>query len=234
MKLGDFFKKLSYSYLSELAIGGSGSGQIPDSEKPKVLMRINEALIMLYTRFPLRMKILTLQTYAAVNEYVLSQENMVGAIPAPTYPYIISSFTGDILMLDSITDAEGNVIPVNDENEEESWHVVANDPYPVLNVVEPEDGATFVVRYRAMPPEVTLGPAVDKDTLIPVPRHLETALLCYVAGLVYGNMSIEGGLAKSQNFLDMAENEMKIVEERNTLNTSPAFTNQKMKLNGWP
>lgn len=234
MKLGDFFKKLSYSYLSELAIGGSGSGQIPDPEKPKVLMRINEALIMLYTRFPLRMKILTLQTYAAVNEYVLSQENMIGATPAPAYPYITSSFAGDILMLDSITDAEGNVIPVNDENEEESWHVVANDPYPVLNVVEPEDDATFVVRYRAMPPEVTLGPVVDKDTLIPVPRHLETALLAYVAGLIYGNMSIEGALAKSQNFLDMAENEMKIVEERNTLNTSPAFTNQKVKLNGWP
>lgn len=234
MTLIEIFKKLSYSHLSELSIGGEGSGLIPDKHQPKIIQRINEGLIALYARFPLRIKTLDLQTYAAINEYHLHSDYATGstADPLPEYLYILTEgFADDILMIESIVDEDDEVVPLNDANDEDSWHVVGNH---ILSVNEPEDDLVYRIRYRAAPDEIEFGPPVPKTEVIPIPRILEAALIAYVAGQIYGNMSMEGALAKSQHFLDMYENECKIVEERDLLNSSPMFTNQKPKLNGWP
>lgn len=233
MNLLELFKKLSYTHLSELSIGGEGSGQVPEEHIPKLVQRNNEGLLAMYARFPLRIKTLTLQTYAAINEYYLLSENSVSAA-APT-PYIIdtvlSPFGDDILMIDSIVDAEGETVPFNDPNEETSWHITG---YDSISIDAPEDDLLFKIRYRAKPDEIVYGPPTAETTIIPIPRILESALMCYIAGHIYGNMSMEGAMVKSQHFLDMYETYCQDVENRNLLNSSPGFTNQKPELRGWP
>lgn len=235
MKLADVFKKLSFSYLSELSISGEGSGQIVEEHRPKIIQRINEALLTLYTRFPLRVKTLTLETFSTVNEYYLRPEYAVTSDSVEAIRYIIDTeqmpFANDILMIENIVDVDGFSVPFGDAESECSWRL---PQYDTIVIDAPIDATRFRIYYRAMPEEVPFGPLNPNNVEIRLPRILENALLAHVAGNVYGNMSMEGALAKSQNFLDTYENECKILEERNVLNTSIAHTNIKPKLNGWP
>lgn len=236
MTLADLFKKISYTHLSELSISGEGSGQIVEAHHPKVIQRINECLLALYARFPLSIRTLIIETYAEVNEYSLRPEYALNSGSSQEYKYIIDTallpFPNDVLMIDSIVDEDGESIVLDDANEEESWHTIS---YDTMSIDAPFSGERFKIRYRAMPSEIAFGPwETIKTQVIPLPRVLEASLLAFVAGHIYGNMSMEGALAKSQNFLDMYENECKIVEERNLLNSSAGNTNLKPQLNGWP
>lgn len=236
MTLEELFKKLSYTHLSELSISGQGSGQVVEEHQPKLIQRANECLHALYARFPLRIRTIVLETYAAVNEYFLRPDFALFSGSMETYKYIIDTddipFPNDVLMIESVVDEDGELIAVNDANDDDSWHFTG---YDSLSIDEPVTGDRFKIRYRAEPDEIPFGPYVDiKNTVIPIPRVLEAAMLAYIAGHTYGNMSMEGAMAKSQNFLDMFENECKIVEERNLLNSSMGNTNLKPQLNGWP
>lgn len=242
MILAELFKKISYTHLSELSISGEGSGQIIEAHHPKMIQRINECLLALYARFPLRIRTIVIETYAALNEYSLRPEYALFSGSLEFYKYIIDTnalrFPNDVLMIESIVDEDGEPIGLDDANDDKSWHTIS---YDTLSIDAPFSGERFKIRYRAMPDEIVFGPWDDvglvtgiKNQVIPIPRTLEAALLAFVAGHIYGNMSMEGALAKSQNFLDMYENECKIVEERNLLNSSPGNTNLKPQLNGWP
>lgn len=243
LTLADTFKKLSYTHLSELSISGMGSGQIPEAHRPKLIQRINEALVALYTRFPLRTKVVEILTYSTINEYVLAPEFSSYGDPdsEEEIRYIIDTeelpFPDDILMVESITglDAEGERYTafLNDRNQSTSWYVMSQDPI-TLYTDSPVADKSFWILYRALPDEIDLVPADPKAVRIRIPRTLEAALLAFVSGKIYGNMSMEGSLAKSQNFLDEYENECKIVEERNVLNSSEIPTNLSPKINGWP
>ncbi len=235
MTLAEFFSKLSYSHLSELAISGNGSGQIVDADQPKIVQRINEGLLKFYARFPLRIKTLSLMTYAAVNEYYLRPDFALNSDSLEEYKYIIDTvlvpFPNDLLMIESIVDSDGDPVPLNDADDEDSWHTPS---YDSITIDAPVTGDLFKIRYRAMPVEISLGPIEATEVTLPIPRILEAALLAYVAGQIYGNMSMEGAMAKSQHFLEMYEDECKIIEERNLLNSSYSNTNIKPQLNGWP
>lgn len=236
MDLAASFKKLSYTHLAELAISGEGSGQVVEAQQPKLIQRINEGLLELYGRFPLRIRTLTLQTYALVNEYYLRPDYALFSGSSKEYKYIIDTntvrFPNDLLMIESIVDANGEPVVFNDANNDDSWHITG---YDSISIDSPLDDTLFKIRYRAMPDEIPFGPyEAIKATPIPLPRTLEAALLAFVAGKIYGNMSMEGAVAKSQNFFVEYENQCKIIEERNFLNSSFSNTNLKPQLNGWP
>lgn len=235
MTLDKVFQKLSYTHLSELAISGHGTGQIVDESQPLVIMRINEGLMALYARFALRRKTLTLRTYEAITEYFLRPEFALNSGSAEDPKYIIDTvsepFPDDILMITDIINEDGETLAINDRNNEDSWHF---NGFDALVLAEPEADKYFVIRYIVAPEEIDLGPGDPKLVEIVLPRVLEPALMAHVAGHIYGNMSMEGAMAKSQHFLDMYENECKIVEERNLFAFSISSTNTNPAINGWP
>lgn len=235
MTLDEFFKKLSYTHLAELSISGEGSGQIVEAHQPKLITRANEGLVALYARFPLRIRTVEIETYASISEYYLRPEFALFSDSEETIKYIIDTedvpFPNDVLMIESITDEDDYAVPLNDRNLAESWHLTG---YDTLVIPSPADADRFRIRYRALPTEIQFGPQDLASVTVPIPRILEAALLAFVAGKIYGNMSMEGAMVKSQNFLDAYENECKIVEERNLLNSSINTTNLNPKLNGWP
>ena len=51
MQLGDLFANLSYGSLSNLAIGGEGSGVIPAQHEPRLVSLTNQALKLLSGKF---------------------------------------------------------------------------------------------------------------------------------------------------------------------------------------
>ena len=56
MQLQEFLARLSYGPLSNLALGGDGSGVIPLVQVPRVTGMVEQALLALHGRFVLRSK----------------------------------------------------------------------------------------------------------------------------------------------------------------------------------
>lgn len=234
MNLRQCFQKLSYTHLSELPIVGEGSGEIPEEHYPKIIARVNEALLALHARFHLQRKKLTLQTFEGLEEYFLDSMHAVSenADPAFIIDSVEKPFQNDILMILVIKDKEGCEVPLNDRVADCSWFTTRPDTLLIPNA---EEGKQFSIWYSAAPEEITFGPGLSlSDTRIPLPRILEPALLAYIAGHIYGNMSMETAMVKSQHFLDMYEMECKTVEALNVLNTSITPTNDRIRENRWP
>ena len=235
MTLDDFIKTLSYTHLSELHLGGEGMGEIPAENLPKLFTRIDAGVLALHARFALRKKTLTLMVYDEVTDYVLAPDFAVSSASLEPYKYIVDTvlnpFPNDILMITDVLDDDKIWQPINDANMCNSWYRKSFDTLTANNL---KAGDLYTIRYNSVPPKIGFGRVDMKQVRVDIPRTLEEALLCYVAGHVYGNMSMEGAMTKSQHFLDMYENECKILEERNLLTLSESNTNINPKINGWP
>jgi hypothetical protein len=102
----------------------------------------------------------------------------------------------------------------------------------------PVAGQRYFVNYRKAHPELP----TDPDELeqlglenieIVLPRELEAALMHFIASDIYGGMSMESSMAKSNKHLERYEAACVFHELNNTFNGSVAETNMKPDLGGW-
>lgn len=236
MHLQNIFHQLSVGPLNELAIVGTGSGTIPAEHIPKLTFHVGQALVALYTRFPLRIRSLELETVDGLYEYPLQTRYAQTSSSTELYKFIkdssFSPFTGDVLKVVGIQDSEGCALPLNKRGDELSWFLTS---YDTLKMDYPVGGSRYRVEYRARHPALPVNPSTElqAETVILLPQELETALLHHVAGNVYGSMSMEGALAKSQGHLASYENECQTHETVNTWDQHHEPHNTKFEKGGW-
>jgi hypothetical protein len=237
MNFFELLQKLSYGPLAELAIGGTGSGSVPTENIPKLAHHTNDALIALHTRFPLRLKIIDLETVDGVFEYHLRRPFALTSGSTEINKYIKDSnldpFLGDVLKVNNIVDAAtGFDVPLNKRGNELSWFVSG---YDSLRMFYPVTGAIYKIEYRARHAALPVNPSEQEqnDFQIQIPPELENALVAHIAAGVYGSMSMEGSLMKSQGFMATFENEVALQDNTNTWDQHHASENHAFYRGGW-
>lgn len=232
--LSSLLENLSYGPLSELSIAGKGSGVIPEESLPKLMVRINAALMSLYARFPIHQRIVVLETVEGITTYHLRAQYAQSSNSDEVHKYLKDSsenlFTGDLTTIDEVLDDNLCPLPLNDRRQDCSWHTPEPD---TLSWAHPVTGERFHIRYRGKHTTLPLVPTDPELIQVRIPATLHTALLNHVAGNIYLSMSMETALAKGTAFLQAYETECAFLEERNLLLTANTDTNIKPCLGGW-
>jgi len=232
VKLSDLFTKLSYGEFSNLSIGSEGAGVIELAQQPKVVNYVNDGLTRLYSKYVLKEADVIIQLQNFITEYYLLDRyasNNPNPNPGDTLyilDYPSSPFEEDVIKIVRVTDAEGNILALNDPENKESFFT---PQYNVLQVPFPIQDVVLGVVYQAKHPTLT---HTDLDALIDLPVSLYEALQSYVAHKVFfhmggDNLSIAAGhLANFDRICD----EVKMAD---TANTSSSQTSSKFNKRGF-
>lgn len=235
MNLADILSKLSLGPLSEQVAFGTGAGSIEADKVPKLVFHIGQALVALYTRFPLRVRSLELETVDGLYEYPLQARFAQTSSSTELNKFIKDSiadpFPGDVLRITAVADAAtGCELPLNKRHDELSWFTSG---YDTVRMGYPKTGDRYRIEYRARHAALDPNPATPAEVELRLPDELVPALLAHVAGHVYGGMSMEGALAKSQGFLATYENECVLHEQSNTWDQHHTPHNTRFEQGGW-
>jgi len=235
MNLADALQKLSYGPLSELSIAGTGSGSVPVENVPKLVHHIGNALVALYTRFPLQLRTLELETVDGLFEYPLRTAFAQTSSSTELNKFIKDSafdaFTGDVLKVVGITDVlTGDELPLNRRHDDLSWFITS---YDTVRMGYPKTGDRYRIEYRARHAPLPVNPTAPEEIELRLPIELEAAFLAHIAGGVYGSMSMEGALAKAQGFMATFEGECSQHENANTWDQHNEPENTRFEQGGW-
>lgn len=232
MKLSDLFTKLSYGELSNLSIGCDGAGTIELAQQPKVVNYVNDGLTRLYSKYVLKEADVIIQLQNFITEYYLLDRyasNNPSPDPEDTLyilDYPSSPFEEDVIKIIRATDAEGNILSLNDPENKESFFT---PQYNVLQVPFPIQDVIIGVVYQARHPIMT---HTNLDATIDLPVSLYEALQSFVAHKIFfhmggDNLNIAAGhLANFDRICD----EVKMAD---TANTSSSQTSSKFNKRGF-
>lgn len=235
MNVADILRKLSLGPLTEQVMFGTGNGTIDSEQVPRLVHHISQALVTLYTRFPLRIRTLELEMVDGLFEYPLQPRFAQSSGSTEINKFIKDSvqapFLGDVLKVSAIFSATtGEELPLNKRHDPLSWFIAS---YDTLRMDYPVAGDRYRVEYRARHDELPVNPNDALEAVINLPVELVPALLDHVAGNVYGGMSIEGAMAKSQRHLASFENECAMHEMTNTWDQHHDPENTVFEKRGW-
>lgn len=251
MLLSDIFDNLTFGELSQLYVSGRDQIGIQPCDYEQIMPHINLGLTELYKRFDLKRNSVLVQLDPSISQYQLHSKYALSAETPVAIPYIIDStefpFEDDILHIESVYDKYENKLALNDPNN--TIDVVNGVPTPIL---EQTVGGAFKTYTISTPSYLSIQSSyTDKSALLKVnyrakhrkvgnfdldltteevelPYGLMEALLNYVDGRVYSNMSEQDGTLYTQKF-EMA---CRKIEELGLENISRP-TNEKLDNNGW-
>lgn len=232
MILQEVFRRLALTKLSNLA--DSVGNDIDETDKEKVLVHINSALLQLFTDFVLLKKHVIVAPQEGMTEYTLSSEFAVSSedVSAEGPFYIMDTedqpFRNDVIQILAVVDDEGHEHRIDNKTEWSSIYRSAHNkviiPYDVR-----EDGLV-ALSYQARFPELTL----DKlNQEIPIPDALEEALLSYVAYNVYKDMVTAESTGAAMGHLADYERLTEKAEVKNLAGESLSDSGNKFSKNGW-
>lgn len=218
MNLSQLLTRVANGPSKGLALCGAGSGVIPDPHVPEAVSKCMSALTALHTRFPLQLKLLTIATIDGIFEYPLRPEFAQSSGSAEINKFIVDSvdkpYTGDLLAIEHVLDANSAELPLNDRRDPLSWFSPAHD---TVHCGYPVTGETYFVQYRADHAPLS---EEDLDAKISIPASLLDALITKVAYEYYCGQDGEGAQAKEQYLNQKYEAICQEIEGRNTLNSS--------------
>lgn len=235
MNLSTLFRDLSYGELSNLALANDGAGSIVENKQPKLVMYINDALLQLYTRYILKeSEIIILMNSWTTNYHLLprfaTQFVAMTEDEDEHIRYILDlpkeKFEGGVLKVLKVFDSNGDRLPLNDEDADDSLYTPQAN---VLQVSCPEEDKTLSVIFQAA--HATVTGELDQDIALPIVLH--EALKSYVAYKVYSHMNGEGSSAKAQEHFMMFESICSNVSDKDLVNGSISTTNTRFAKGGW-
>ena len=220
MNLQQLLQRLARGPVGDLKIGGDRSGSIPSDEIPGMVQKAQAVLTALHTRYALSVKSLTLEMVDGLFVYPLRKEFAQTSGSTEINKFIKDSvgepFTGDLIQVEHILDANRCELPLNDRGDAVSWFTIA---YDTLSMDYPVAGNTYFVQYRA--DHATLDPAGNLNTQsIRVPVALEEALLAKLAYEVFSTQTGESAAIKAAEMQAKYENICAEIEARNVTNSS--------------
>jgi hypothetical protein len=218
MTLDDLLTSLSYGNLSNLSVGGSGSGVVPDTHKDKVISCVNQALLKLYTKFVLREKELTLRTFDNIMSYPLraihADTNSDNVAQKFIHDTEWDKFEGGVVKVLTVFDEIGVEIPLNRENDSSSMFT----PYiDTLQIPYARTGDVYFVQYQAKHAKLT---AADLEQEVNVPLSLTEALSDYVAYAIMSPMNGKENSAKAFQYLQKFDLQCEQVLQKDLVNSS--------------
>lgn len=184
------------------------AGSFKEAALPRVIDAINEAIIRLYSQFPVKEKGLVVELCEGRTEYYLNSEhswlNAKGDVWDKWDYYIIDTkehpFEDDIQQILEIYDDLERKRPLN-------------DPDNPLGIMVPEPNLIIVraglvhrvlnIIYRAKHKILT---AEDLDKRIELPESLHGALLSYAAYLLHSEMNTENAVQNAQKYFAEYQN----------------------------
>lgn len=233
MLLSELFQKLSFGELSSLSIAGEGSGVVPVANYPRLISQIQYGLNALHTRFPLRLKEVTLQLYDEVAFYYFRPEHSM-SVGTDYYKYIQDSpfepFVNDILRIEAVFDEVGCELALNDDP---LCCSLFTPSFDCLQVTHPMKETVLQVQYRADHDRIPLETTDPSTVEVRIPVSHEKALMFYVAGQIYSSMNGQEHTLKGQEFLAKYAAEVDYIEQHNLDNNGYVQTNIKPLLGGW-
>ncbi len=236
MTLAELFKRLSYGELSNLSISGEGSGTIIEGGRQKILVHLNDALTVLFTRFILNEKSLIVKMLEGKTQYYLRPEFAASNAEEldETYPYIMDSvahpYTGDLIRILGVSDDNGYDLPLNDRTHKNSVF----SPQPgLLEVPNPDCSLYLALTYQAKHDAIVYENEESLEAVIDIPLVLEQALTAYIGWKIFSNMNTQESLVKSQELFQHYEARCVEAENKDLMTISNSATNIKFYNRGW-
>jgi len=233
MLLSEIFDQLTYGELSQTVLGGKAGGVIAQESYPAVISHINLALTELYKRFPIKVREIEIQQYAAIGIYYLDSKysSITGTA---TTKYLKDSatfpFKDDVLKITDIYDKDGVALSFNDVNSVTS---ITTRDYNSFSVPNPLDTVALTVEYRA-DHDMIDSTEIDPTTVdVEIPRSLLEPLLNYVGFRAYAANPPIDGVDRSGQYLQKFEASVQRVTYLDLVNELER-SNQKIWDNGWP
>lgn len=234
MRLSDAIESLVYGPLSELGAFGEGSGSVSPDKLPQLMVRINAALQSLYSRFPLQVRSVPIETVSGLYHYPMRREFAQTSGSNEIHKFIKDTsadpFQGDVLMVTGIYNDCLEPLPFNDREEDGEWFKTAFD---TLSYSRPLTPKYFHVEYRASHEKFPLMLDNFEEYEVRIPSSLELAFMSHVAGYIYSNMDMEGSKYKSSQHLQVYETECQFHEERNTFHQWESDSTRDIRKKGW-
>lgn len=235
MKVSELFSTLSQGVLSNLSIGGDGSGVIPTAKHGKLIGYTNLALLRLHSRFLLKENDLLLRQSEHIRTYKLSSEH-AATTPDPVVPvfpaitkYILDTpikpFTNDVVKVITAVGYGGLDVPFNDPENPYSLFTPAPN---TVQVPFPIEGTLIGIGYQASHPVLT---QLTDDIILPSTLH--EALISYIAHLTYSHMNGQEHTAKANEHLNKYEMVCLELEEMDLISSSHSQTNIRFHKGGW-
>jgi hypothetical protein len=231
MNLGELFKKLSHSHLSNLSIGDDGAGTVPTGKRAQVVTHINEVLLRVFTRFVLYEKSVLIETYSSRVNYPLETRFAQSSGSDETHKYIMDfeePFTGDVLKILAVYNNFGATFVLNDI--EDFWSLFTPQPN-VLQVPHPQNGQALAIQYQARHPIIP-SDAEDEFPLL-VPAYLEGAVTAAVGGAIIGSMNGQDNLLKQQTLTAEYEAICLDIESKDLVNQTASTSDTKFAKRGF-
>jgi hypothetical protein len=233
MTLEDLFRQLSFSELSNLAVGNRGDGSIKTTEHGKITLFVNEGITDLYERFVIKEKHILLQEIEGKSKYLLDSAHAISSSATTPGPHYIQDsveepFLNDLIKITRIIDNNGYEYTLNIEGDELSMFT------PEVNILQisyPKPDRVLAIGYQAGRSK-TLEPANLEDEL-DIPNFLVPVLRHFVASQVYSNMNGAENFAVGQRHLSEYERKCALVRERDLLNEGRFDTATRFNNNGF-
>lgn len=235
LTLEDLLTKIAGGPVGDTALGGASSGTIPPASLPQLGVKIDAALLRLFTLFPLLVKTIELVTFAGRYQYPLLAKYALTDPGAEPQRFILDSagnpFLGDVLAVERVLDSEHNPLPLNNREDCTSWFT---GPAPtVLSMDYPADDARYFIEYRARHPKVDVTVADASTVAIEIPDVAENALLAAIAIEVFRGLNSDTALVQGQRAEALFTAECVLLDDRNSLNQHNSSSNCKPALGGW-
>ena len=228
MLLSELFSYITTLDSANTAIGDE-DGRLAGKHYTKTINAINLALIELYTQFPIKQRIVTIQLYAHITEYFLdSKYAQTNTSSTETYKYIAdtsgNTFYDDVIAVDLIYNEIGEAFSLNKENEPLSLYTPA---YNVIQHPYPKDSNAIFVTYRALPRKILS--TVDADTyIVDIPMQVLNLFLAFVNHKLLASIDSEKSTLKLNEYIGL-------LAKAKTMNLFLAdeTANQKLEASGW-
>lgn len=229
MILDDLFGYIAEIDSASLDLDTDGDGVITAANVPKVIKAINLGLLQLYMEFPIREKMVVVQLYAHITDYLLTfayaETNTEGSEP---YKYIMDTifdpFADDILKIQSVTDEGGQELPLNTNNQ--IWSLFT----PAHNIIQhpyPNDENAIFIAYRARHPEIAID-AVAATYDVAIPPQVLPLLLLFVHHKLVASVNQKESMEKLQEYMLQMKNISNLI-----MFNEESSANEKLTQNGF-
>lgn len=233
MTLDECLKQLALGKLSNTSF--VENGKIIENKKEIVVSQLNEALLRLYTLFPIKEKSVIVELYEGRTVYPLTSAHSIrkakGLITDSYDFYIMDTeenpFQDDILTILSVWDDIDRKRPLNDP--ENILSVMTPEPNLIeLNVVA--TGRVLNIIYRAK--HLILTPDKGEDK-VEIPANLFGALFSYVAYLIHSSINTKEAVENAQKYFVEYQNIVNEVIQNQTITPDKLTLDKKFICRGW-
>lgn len=236
MILNDVMNVLARGELRNLAIGGDGTGVIPEKHYATIIDFINLGLTDLHTRFPLKTKEVVIDQNDGIQIYHLTRQfAQSNTSSTEDIKYIADTaenpFLEDIIRIENAYDETGKEIFLNDYSMPGSIFTPTYNSVQIVNPVS--ENSTFFI-YRANHPFISSNITVRDKVVLDLPYTFLEALCLYVGYKAYSNKSGNEGQGMMSTYRLKYENACAFLLEHNAANDSYTVTNAKPAQNYWP